>query len=242
MPLQIPFPAFVVQSNGIVIISDGATEIAYSSIAEFKIDEPGFALPNGIGSINYEKKRGQIFATGVTGDGQAAMELSPRDSKTNLQEEVALYEGYIANVATYQAAISERAGAYYGVTSVAAAQEIALADLVAEFEARASALVARKWGPLERETFTTQLAEAEAWTADNAAPTPFLDGIVAVEGGTIVNLVAAILGNSAALKTASAALLGAKRKHGAAIDALADVAAVKAYDVTAGWPPVTVGA
>ncbi len=236
MPLQIPFPAFVVQPNGIVIVSDGATEISYSSIAEFQIDEPGFALPAGIGSINYEKKLGQVFATGVTADGQSVVELSPRDPETSLQGEVNQYEGYIANVTILQAAISERSGPYFGVSSVAAAQEIAAAGLVAEFESRAGALVSGKWGPLERETFTTQLAEAEAFDADAGAPTPYLDAIVTAEGGAKPDLAAAILANAAALKAATAALLGAKRKHRAAIDALADVAAVKSYDVTAGWP------
>lgn len=62
----------------------------------------------------------------------------------------------------------------------------------------------------ERETWTTQEEEARAWTADNEAETPMLDGIL-TDGETKAELVASVLAKAAALKALAGLILGAQR-------------------------------
>ena len=63
----------------------------------------------------------------------------------------------------------------------------------------------------EPATFTIQVSEAEAWTANNTTATPFIDSLLAaraIAGETKVILIGKILANSTAYKTAYAGLLG----------------------------------
>lgn len=68
--------------------------------------------------------------------------------------------------------------------------------------------LARPYQPAERETWATQLAEAEAWTADNAAPTPMVDQIAAARGVGKATLVGLILGNANLFRAESGRILG----------------------------------
>ena len=64
----------------------------------------------------------------------------------------------------------------------------------------------------EIDTFPTQEAEANAYAADNAAPTPLLDAILAESGDTKTALVAKIQTNAAAMKVAVGKAIGRKQK------------------------------
>ena len=64
----------------------------------------------------------------------------------------------------------------------------------------------------EIDTFPTQEAEAQAWAADNTAPTPLLDAIISESGEAKADLVTKILGNAAAMKVAVGKAIGTKQK------------------------------
>ena len=111
------------------------------------------------------------------------------------------------------------------------------ADILREFEKRAVGLVKDEYSPAERETWDTQRAEAVAWTANNSAATPFLDGCRRV-GEAKADQVATVLAKAAAFEAAIAPLVGHKRTLTDDLEALATVAEFEAFadTITTGWP------
>lgn len=111
------------------------------------------------------------------------------------------------------------------------------AEIVRLFERKAVALVQDEYGLAERDTWSTQRAEAEAWTADNGAATPFLDGCRRT-GEAKADQVATVLAKAAAFESAVAPLLAHKRDLIAGLAALSSVADFEAYadTIAAGWP------
>lgn len=93
--------------------------------------------------------------------------------------------------------------------------------------------------PAEMSSWPIKRAEAIAWSADNAAPTPLLSAESAARGMALANLVAKVLANSANLLALEAAIAGNCGKHCDALDALAangTVADVEEYNISTGWP------
>ncbi|MEQ8318781.1 MAG: hypothetical protein RH946_00840 [Rhodospirillales bacterium] len=122
----------------------------------------------------------------------------------------------------------------------------ALADLQAEgnrllvsaLEGRMSALVSGAYGPHERETWRKQEDEARAYTADDQAPTPYLDGI-RLAGETLAEQVAAIMAKVTAIETATQALLLRKRELLVSLYACEDAANIATWlddELNTGWP------
>lgn len=64
----------------------------------------------------------------------------------------------------------------------------------------------------EIKSWDMQLAEANAYNADNTAATPLLDSMIAVSGDTKADLVTRILAKAAAYSKAFGAALGKKQK------------------------------
>ena len=62
----------------------------------------------------------------------------------------------------------------------------------------------------ERETWSEQVKQAEAFASDPLAVTPMLDGIASGRGITRADMAAKIMGNAAAFSTAAGAVLGAQ--------------------------------
>jgi hypothetical protein len=62
----------------------------------------------------------------------------------------------------------------------------------------------------ERETWAAQVAEADAYQADNAASVPFLDAFAGSRSITVAQAATIILANSAQYKAAAGAIIGAQ--------------------------------
>lgn len=95
--------------------------------------------------------------------------------------------------------------------------------------------LAKPYQPAERETWATQLAEAEAWTADNAASTPMIDQIATARGIGKAELVEMILGNANLFRSESGRILGQQQ---ALLTALYQAATVEEVEAVA-WPTST---
>jgi hypothetical protein len=93
----------------------------------------------------------------------------------------------------------------------AKAKEAAIAEINATFEEEIAAV---KEGYLEDEikSWPQQVAEAEAYQADNTAVTPLLDAMVATKGGTKDELVLRIATNATQYAQVFGAALGKKQK------------------------------
>ena len=105
----------------------------------------------------------------------------------------------------------------------------------AEGNRRLNAL-ARPYQLAERETWATQLSEAEAWTADNAAPTPMVDQIAAARGMDKATLVGLIIGNANLFRAESGRILGQQQ---ALLDRLWAAQTIEEVEAVE-WPVVTV--
>jgi hypothetical protein len=221
--MAINHPAFVVQTDGRVLVCDGATE-ATCSLAEFTEIEAGFALPDGFAGINVERRGEHVMAVATLADGVVIAIPA---------EEIRAYDALIAKAPQYAAAMAERAHPLYGVTALNEARQKVSEAISAEAERRLPSTVPG-YGPAERDTWLPQLTEARAVLADPSAPAPLLDGIL-LPGEDRAVLAAGIIAKAEAYAAAVAPVLAAKRKHLAAIWA-ADLPTLTAYDVAAGWP------
>ena len=103
---EIPWKAFLHQANGCILISDGEDSVVYNSVAEFLIDEPGYALDDELHSMNYENKEGKVRHTGSK-KGGGGKRMSQRNNDGN-QPECPRCEGYIAKLAVYKTARKSR--------------------------------------------------------------------------------------------------------------------------------------
>ena len=72
--------------------------------------------------------------------------------------------------------------------------------------------IGKGYPQFERDTFATQESEANAYMKDNEAPTPFIDNLCLNRGVEKGVMVAKILANAAALKLATAPIIGQYQK------------------------------
>lgn len=96
----------------------------------------------------------------------------------------------------------------------------------------AIATIAATYPQFEIDTWQDQEAEARAWLADNAAPTPTLSPIAAARGITMADLCARVIAKADAYRPAVAAVIGQRQALEDAIAAAASVSAVQAIT----WP------
>jgi hypothetical protein len=68
--------------------------------------------------------------------------------------------------------------------------------------------IAKPYTQTERETWFTQLKEADEWLADNNTPAPMLTAIAAARGISVAALVAKVKENDGLFRQAIGALLG----------------------------------
>ena len=92
-----------------------------------------------------------------------------------------------------------------------AARAEKLREINAAYE-EALARVTADYPPSERLSFEKQEAEASAWTADGAAPTPFMDALAAGRGVDKATLARKILEKAALFATLTGALTGQRQR------------------------------
>lgn len=111
------------------------------------------------------------------------------------------------------------------------AQTAQLVQINRDFETAAQALTAG-YPEAERLTWPIQQAEAQAWAADNAAPTPYLDGLAAARGIMPAAMRQLTLDQVQAFMAASQQLVGTRQRLRDEINAAETVDDVRAVV----WP------
>lgn len=110
------------------------------------------------------------------------------------------------------------------------------AALTTEYERRMQSIAAG-YPPSERESWPVQTSEAYALLADTNASTPWIDAAAAARGLGRVELAQRIVAKDAQYRVFSGTLSGVRQRIEDQIDAAGDdQAALKAIDVTQGWP------
>lgn len=89
-------------------------------------------------------------------------------------------------------------------------------------------VIVAPYPPMEMATWPSQLSEAQAYTANNAAPTPTLSVIALAAGQTVAAQAASVLAKAAAYQAAAGAAIGKRQALTAQINAASSVAAVQA--------------
>ena len=108
--------------------------------------------------------------------------------------------------------------------------------LTAEYERR-MVVIAAGYPPSERESWPVQTSEAYALLADDTASTPWIDAAASARGLDRLELAQRIVAKDAQYRVISGTLSGVRQRIEDQIDAAGDdQAALKAIDVTAGWP------
>ncbi len=110
------------------------------------------------------------------------------------------------------------------------------AALNAEYERRMQAIAAG-YPPSERESWPVQTSEAYTLQADPQASTPWIDAASTARGLDRLGLAQRIVAKDAQYRVISGTLSGIRQRIEDQIDATVDnQAALKAIDVTQGWP------
>ena len=108
--------------------------------------------------------------------------------------------------------------------------------LTAEYEQRMQAIAAG-YPPSERESWPVQTQEAKALLADANASTPWIDAAASARGLDRIELAQRIVAKDAQYRVISGTLSGVRQRIEDQIDAAGeDQSALKAIDVTQGWP------
>ena len=89
-------------------------------------------------------------------------------------------------------------------------------DIDAEFETSIQSVFAT-YPQAERESWAVQEAEAYAYTANNASPTPFLSGLATARGVPVATIVTKVIANASAFKAASSAFIGKRQARSDAL-------------------------
>ena len=108
--------------------------------------------------------------------------------------------------------------------------------LTAEYERRMQAIAAG-YPPSERESWPVQTSEAYSLLADPQASTPWIDAAASARGLDRLELAQRIVAKDAQYRVFSGTLSGVRQRIEDQIDAAGDdQSALKAIDVTQGWP------
>lgn len=106
--------------------------------------------------------------------------------------------------------------------------QIAQIALINQGCQNALAAIVASYPTLEIATFPNQYSEAQAYTANNTAPTPTLSAIATATGQTVTVVAASVLAKAAAYTAASGAAIGRRQALTTQINAALTVAAVQA--------------
>ena len=108
--------------------------------------------------------------------------------------------------------------------------------LTTEYERRMT-VIAAGYPPSERESWPVQTEEAKALLADHAALTPWIDAAASARGLDRLELAQRIAAKNAQYRAVSGTLSGIRQRIEDQIDAAGeDQSALKAINVTEGWP------
>jgi len=108
--------------------------------------------------------------------------------------------------------------------------------LAAQYENRMR-VIAEKYPPSERASWSIQILEARALLADAMAETPWIDAVAAARGIARSDLASRIVAKDNAYRAISGALTGVRQHIEDMITAAGtDPVALAAIDVTSGWP------
>lgn len=94
---MLTFRAFVQQPDGFIIISDGTTEVRFSSSEDFRQAEPEYSLPAGCFGVNLEERDGRAHYVFFRGNFPVRGAVIDPEGTTR-----ALLETYIGRVAKYK--------------------------------------------------------------------------------------------------------------------------------------------
>lgn len=146
---------------------------------------------------------------------------------TNIRFVADDYQASMADELVIQGDILPTAADLSDPPSLAEMRAAAIVKLDAAFEAAAAQLVAG-YPPSERLTWRIQEDEADAWTANPVAPTPYVDQLAAARGIDRLVLLGKVMENVTLFRQASALLIGKRQKWRDTIEAAADQVGIDA--------------
>lgn len=177
--------------------------------------------------MHFSASTGGFYDINIHGDGMPADAVEISDDDYN-----ALMAAQSAGESIVVAADGQRPASTPRLVTVDDAARSKRREINAAADA-ALASITTQYPRAEIDSWQIQLAEANAYTADQAASTPFIDGLVARRQGVDKpTLVSRILANAAAWSGLSSDVFGQRQALDDLVDAAATVEAVEAIVVS----------
>lgn len=224
---------FIHQQNDILRIENGVDVVTYETVDEFLLDEPDYAVPAGITTINYEVYPARTHFTLRMADGRARVGVIDPEQTPNDLALVTALDGYIDKIKTYLTTKEARAHPLFGAVDVDDAKDILLAQLSGFADQKLVPLV-QPYGMAERTTWERQHREALAYQADPSAQVPVLHALVR-DGETVAQLAKSIINKANDYSAAVAEQLHIKRTVANKIKDLTTITQLQTIDIAREW-------
>lgn len=188
-----------------------------------------FQIPDNVRAIQWRDDAGHAEYA----DGSLNRPLSAADYETEVAPYVALWEVEKARLEAEAAKAEEERRAEENRPENVHARN--LAEINTKCEAALAALTPT-YPERELLTFDKQEAEARAYQADNAAPTPLLTALAAGRGISVDDLAGRVIAKADAFTVASGRLIGQRQRLEDALGACETVEAARAIEVSYSLP------
>ncbi len=200
--------------------TEEAVEAAPSIVAYYVYDATGRIRGTGTcapAEVASHAGDGQVAVQGLADGMRQYVDVATGELKTMTDAQAAARRAFPSYPARWDMATM----AWVDLRTTAEMRAAQLRAIDDGFSAAATALTAG-YPAAEQLTWPTQQAEALAWAANPAAPTPFLDGVAAVRGITPDDMRQRTLGAVQAFMTASQVLVGRRQQLRDLADAAPD--------------------
>lgn len=235
---MITFPAFIHETNGIILVSDGQLQATFSTPALFLEAMPGYSLPEGITGISYEVRTGKLMHRRHKAGGVVDF------LDDQVDEDI---EDIIAQIDHIAAVYAQQQHPLHGYNALVQLKQRAamLVDTAAE-EERLGLITAGSGQALVYQEKKEEAARLQdlidagtALTDIDQSEFPFLSSEVGITGEDLIAVGDAIVAQSTSWKLVSAAIEKVRLQTKSQIEAAEDVGTVRSIFDSVDWPTPT---
>ncbi|MBO6805757.1 hypothetical protein [Thalassospira sp.] len=232
---MITFPAFIHETNGIILVSDGVRQATFDNISQFLVAVPGYSLPDGCLGISYEDRANKLMHRRMLDggdiqflDGQRAPEL----------------DAIIEEMDAIMAAFVAQEHPLFGYDDLAQIKTRATMLVDTDAERERLLLITPGAGQAmvyqEKKEEAARLQELIGNGTDLAgidqSDFPFLSSEVGITGQNLTAVADAVVTQSTNWKLVSAAIEKVRLQTKSQIEAAEDVGTVRSIFDNVNWP------
>lgn len=232
---MITFPAFIHETNGIILVSDGTRQATFDNVAKFKEAVPQYELPQGCTGVSYEDRTSKLMHRRTLAGGSIEFFDGQRSPE---------FDAIIAQMDAVMAAFIAQEHPMYGYDDLHQAQTRAAMLIDTDAERERLLLITPGAGQAmvyqEKKEEAARLQELVGSGTDLAdidqSDFPFLSSEIGITGQDLTAVADAVVTQSTNWKLVSAAIEKVRLQTKSQIEAAEDVGTVRSIFDNVNWP------